>query len=149
MLDIRSVAREYKQPARLPRDNRYENKISDLFKRMQFLRLCSRRRVSEELQTTERTAALRRWIRFVKYLRFTAAVAALEKEELTNYVASKFQEFSELLIVRQLVGELVEETLDETDHTVPLRVLEYGQWLQRRAAIFIELDVLQAGRHHG
>ena len=116
---------------------------------MQILGLCSRRRVSEEPQTIERTATLLRWTRFVKYLRFTAAVAALEKEELTSYVASKFQEFSEHLLVRQLFGELLEETFDESDDSVPLRVLQYGQWLQQRAAIYSELASLQARRKHG
>ena len=70
------------------------------------------------------------WTRFVKYLRFTSAVASLEQEQFTEYIAHKFLEFSERLIANQLFGELLDETVD-TNNSVPETVLD---WIQCRAS---------------
>ena len=77
--------------------------------------------------------AVQKWTNFVKFLRFTQAITLLEKETFTEYVALRFQEFSERLLARQVFADLLEETFDETDNSVPERVLEYGQRLQAQA----------------
>jgi hypothetical protein len=75
--------------------------------------------------------AVEKWLRFTKYVRFTAAVEEFIAEQRQEEVALRWEGFAAALEARSRAEALLEGTYDPETGTVPLVVLErLQQWLQ-------------------